>query len=42
MMIIIDPVRVFRSLLCVPLHPDYDDNDDDPDYDDNDDDYDYH
>ena len=21
MMIIIDPVRVFRSLLCAPLHP---------------------
>ena len=37
----VDPVRVLCSLLRAPLHPDYDDNDDDPDYDDNDDDPDY-
>ena len=31
----VDPVRVFCSLFCAPLHPDYDDN-----YDDNNDDVD--
>ena len=35
----VDPVRGLCSLLRAPLHPDYDDNDDDPDYEDNDDDF---